>query len=113
MMSDEYPLIPPPSMVRMSLFHVVDVMFRPGGVVEAPERGLVTSEVVEPFGATIETRVGTRFGLDDRKADTGSAIFEWGSPGRLATSVILVGRLRRLRNDCAAASGKWNSSESR
>lgn len=73
MMSDEYPLIPPPSMVRMSRFHVVDATFRPGGVLAEAERGLVTSEEVEPFGAIIETRVGTRFGfgLDDRRADTG------------------------------------------
>ena len=76
MMSDEYPLIPPPSRVKMSRFHVVDETLRPGGVVVDRERGLVASEVVEPFGATIETRVGTRFGfgLDERRAETGSDI---------------------------------------
>lgn len=73
-MSDEYPLIPPPSIVRINLFHVVVDTFKPP---EEPERGLVTSEPVEPFGAAIETRVGTRFGfggLDDRRAETGSGI---------------------------------------
>jgi hypothetical protein len=76
MMSDEYPLIPPPSSVRMSLFHVVDATCRPGGVMVEAERGLVPSAVVEPFGATIETRVGTRFGfgLDERSAEAGTGI---------------------------------------
>jgi hypothetical protein len=77
-MSDEYPLIPPPSSVKMSRFHVVDGTFRPGGVLvlEHPERGLARSVLVEPFGAMMETRVGTRFGFgrDDRRAETGPEI---------------------------------------
>jgi len=73
MMSDEYPLIPPPSIVKINLFHVVVDTFKPA---EEPERGLVTSAPVGLFGATIETRVGTRFGfgLDDRRAETGPGI---------------------------------------
>jgi hypothetical protein len=75
-MSDEYPLIPPPSSVRMSLFHVVDDTCKPGGVLAESERGLGPSAVVEPFGAMIETRVGTRFGfgLDERSAEAGAGI---------------------------------------
>jgi hypothetical protein len=77
-MSDEYPLIPPPSSVNMSRFHVVDGTFRPGGVLvlEHPERGLARSVLVEPFGAMMETRVGTRFGFgrDERRAETGPGI---------------------------------------
>jgi hypothetical protein len=72
-MSDEYPLIPPPSRVRMSFFaHGVDVTLRSGERRPAePERALGTSVVVESFGTTIETRVGTRFdfGLDERSAE--------------------------------------------
>jgi hypothetical protein len=74
-MSDEYPLMPPPSSVRMSLFaQGVDVTFKPGGVPADAGRGLVASEVVESFGVTMETRVATRFGfgLDERRAETGA-----------------------------------------
>lgn len=74
MMSDEYPLIPPPSIVRINLFHVVVDTFKPA---EEPERALVTSVGVNPFGATIDTRVGTRFGFgldDDRRAEAGPGI---------------------------------------
>jgi hypothetical protein len=74
MISDEYPLIPPPSIVRINRFHVVVDTFNPG---EETERALVTSGVVEPFGATIETRVGTRLGFgldDDRRAEVSPGI---------------------------------------
>jgi hypothetical protein len=77
-MSDEYPLIPPPSSVKMSRFHVVGGTFGPNRVLvlEDPERGLVRPVLVEPFGAMMETRAGIRFGFgrDERRAETGPGI---------------------------------------
>ena len=69
----------------MRRFHVVEATRRPGGVrmgraaAEAEsgtERGLMVASAsagVELVGATIETRVGTRLGLDrdERRADGG------------------------------------------
>ena len=97
-MSDEYPLIPPPSSVKMSRFHVVDGTFHSVEYsvrvlvleLEHPERGLVRSVLVERFQAMMGMRASSRFGFggDEGRAETGPGIRGWGSPGALPTSVI-------------------------